>query len=327
MRAALTAAIFLLVMAAVGSLTVREAAAEPLLIGISPASGPIGTSLEVSYSSWTANTEVLLYAAFSTDRQTGYTRSQEFIGPVAITMSDTEGRWSTSIDTAAISGLEIGDQPGYIFIRAEGDDMPLYMQGYNVRDFVLTVNGQRPAGSGAIEISITFESEQPRARHAGFGWRRVGNDRFYSPNQAGLSMPGTLTIPSLSDGEFEVALSLPDDLEISEGAHFRLDSGQMCDGLEGVPCYQANKLFVLNVSVVNAEIARADIVLRPVAKVQPADPAIEALLVSAPEEDGRAGLIAGASALLAVLVVGAVAVAYRRANAGERIGAGGGDGK
>ena len=88
----------------------------------------------------------------------------------------------------------------------------------------------------------------------------------------------------------------------------------MCDGLEGVPCFQANRLFVLNISVVNAEIARADIVLRRISTVQPVDRAIDALATSvSPSEDGRTALIAGASVLLAILVVGTVVLGRRRA--------------
>ena len=282
-------------------------------IGFTPDAGPAHEEVMVSGGSWPENTEVRLFAAFSPIMEGSYPHADEFVGPFEVVRSDTEGRWEAQITPDTIAGLDLPGEPGFLIVRAESDDLPLYLEGANSNHFVLTVDGQRPAGTGKIEVSFTFESEQPRVRYGGFGWRRVGNDSFYSPYQTGLSLPGTRTTSSLSDGDYEVALSLPDDLEISIGDHFRLDSGPMCDGLEGVPCYRANRLFVLNISVVNAEIAHADIVLRRIATVQPVDLAIDALVaIAPPSEDGRTALIAGASALLAILAAGTAVLRYCR---------------
>ena len=281
-------------------------------IWFTPDAGSAHEEVLVSGGMWLENTEVRLFAAFSPVMEASYPRADEFVGPFEVVTSDEEGRWEALITPGAIVGLGLPGKPGYLIVRAESDDLPLYLEGAS-NHFVLTVDGQRPAGSGKIEISITFESEQPRARSGGIGWRRVGSDSFHSPYIGGISLSGTLTTPMLSDGDFEVALSIPGDLEIPLGERVRLTSALMCDGLEGNPCYRANRLFVLNVSVVNAQIARVDVVLRPVAKVQPAGHQIDPLLVTAPAGDGRAAVITGASVLVAILFVGTVILGQRRA--------------
>ncbi len=319
MRAIIAVVAFMLALAAVGSLTVRRVAADPPLIGISSAFGPIGTVIEVSHLSWTVDTEIRLYAAFSTDQHAGYTGSEEFIGPIAVTRSNAEGQWTASIDTASISGLEVGGQPGYIFIRAEGD-MPPYMQSFQVQHFIVTYDGQRPPGSGAIEVAFAM-AEGELADLAVWGHRRVGGTHFTS-SYGLVPVSFEPTIPSVGDGEFEIVAVTngghepigPNTVDVT-GA--RLCLNPSCH--PSAPIIEVHSAF--RVTVQNAEIVEANIALGslpdPVAPAQEA--AIDALATNAPPSDnGRAGLIAGASALLAVLVVGAAAVGYRRATAGGR---------
>ncbi len=315
MRSLLVASVLASAVMGVLVLGVSEeiAYAKGTAIGFMPDAGPAHEEVMVSGGSWPENTEVRLFVAFSPIMEGSYPPADEFVGPFEVVRSDTEGRWEALITPDTIVGLGLPGEPGYLIVRAESDDLPLYLEGANSNHFVLTVDGQRPAGSGKVEISITFESEPEFARYGGYSVRRAGGDHFQAPNSVGISLPSngrTLSIP-LPDGDFEVALSIGGNLEVSPGPNIKQVSGEtLC--FEDL-CVKTERLFVLSVTVANAEVVRADFVLRPTATVQPEEITINALVASPSPDDGRGGLIIGTLALGVVLIVGAFAVVYRRA--------------
>jgi hypothetical protein len=229
-------------------------------------------------------------------------------------MSDAGGYWETAVATDDIADLDFGDQAGYLFLRAEGEGLPGYLNSFSVRHFTVTNYGQRPAGSGQIQVSVTFESDPPRSRLGGIGWRRVGGERFYSPYSYGIALPATLPISILADGEFEVAISIADDLEVRPAPNIRQVSGEaLCHGGPADPCARPKRLAVQTVTVANAEVVHADFVLRSKTSEEPTEPPGSQLQVLPQPGNGRIALLAGASALLAILIVGTAVLGYRGA--------------
>lgn len=291
----------------------NDAYAKGTAIGFTPDAGPAHEEVMVSGGSWPENTEVRLFAAFSPLTVGGYPRAEEFVGPFEIVRSDTEGRWDALFVPDTIVGLSLPREPGYLIVRAESDDLPLYLEAANSNHFVLTVDGQRPPGSGAIDVAFTM-AEGGSADLAVWGYRSVGRTDFTS-SYGLVPISFEPTIPSVGDGEYEIVIVTngghepigPNTVDVT-GA--RLCLNPSCH--PSAPIIEVHSAY--RVTVQNAEVVEANIVLGslPDPLVPPQDPEIKPLLVSAPEDDGRAGLIAGASVLLAVLLAGAATLGYRR---------------
>ena len=316
MRSLLFAAV--LTMAVIGALGLsvseKAAYAKGTAIGFTPDAGPAHEEVMVSGGSWPENTEVRLFAAFSPTMEGSYPHADEFVGPFEVVRSDIEGRWEALITPDTIAGLDLPGEPGYLIVRAESDDLPLYLEGANSNHFVLTVDGQRPVGSGEIEVSL-FMAEGEYADLALWGWRRAGGSQFTTPYGL-VPVPFEPTIASLRDGEYEI-------VAVTNGGHepigpntVDVSGARLClnPACGDAPIVQVHSAF--RVTVENAEIVEAHIVLGqlPDQTASQPEPRVDPLVATAPpSEDGRTALIAGASVLLAVLVVGATAVGFRRA--------------
>ena len=290
-------------------------------LAFTPESGSADQVVSVWSQGWIENAEVRLFAGFATTQQEAYSRTLNYVGPFDVLRSDEEGHWETTFSADSIPGLEIPAEPGYLIVRADSDELPSYLQSFNTRTFIVTVNGQRPVGAGAIDVSLGM-AEGEYADLGLWGWRRAGGGDFHTPYGL-VPIPFEPTISSLGDGEFEI-------VAVTNGGHepigtntvdvtgARLCLNPSCH--PSAPIIEVHSAY--RVTVQNAEIVEANIALGSLADAlaPPQEPAIDALVTSAPPSDsGRAALIAGASALLAVLVVGAAAVGYRRATATGRI--------
>ena len=281
-------------------------------LAFTPESGSADQVVSVWSQGWIENAEVRLFAGFATSQLTAYSAELEYVGPFDVLRSDGEGSWETTFSPDSIPGLEIPAEPGYLVVRADSDELPPYMESSNTRTFIVTSNGQRPSGSGEIDVSLSAKGLS--ADLGLFGWRRVGAADFTSIYGL-VPIPFEPTICCLGDGEYEI-------VAVTDGGHepigpntvdvtgARLCLNPSCH--PSAPIIQVHSAF--RVTVDNAEIVEANVVLGrlPDEMTLRQEPEIDALAMSAPPDDGRAELIAGASVLLAVLVVGVAAVAYRR---------------
>ena len=283
-------------------------------LAFTPESGSAEQEVSVWSQGWIENAEVRLFAGFATSQLTAYSAALEYVGPFEVLRSDEEGHWETTFRPDSIRGLELQDEPGFLIVRADSDDLPLYMRNSNARTFIVTANGQRPSGSGQINVSLSFAPGYD-ADLSLWGWRRAGAGDFTTPYGL-VPIPFEPTICCLSDGEYEITA-------ITTGLHEPVGPGAVNVGVARL-CLNADCTAgsaavhsAFRVTVENAEIVEAKVVLGrlPDQTAPQQEPEIDALAMSAPPDGGRAGLIAGASVLLSVLVVGAAAAAYRRATA------------
>ena len=289
----------------------RDAAAKGAPVGISPDSGELGTVVEVWSESWPPDTDVRLYAAFTTSAAERYPGPSEYFGPIRTVRSDADGYWQTQLATDDIPGLAPPGEPGFLFFRADSDDLPAFLEG-NATDFVVEHQGLRPAGSGEIRLSIALASGGSVLTGV-FGWRRAGAPWFSSPYGV-IPVPFETTISRLADGEWEiVAMTRAGSEPIGEGT-YDLGEASLCFNpscAEGTPIVQVHSAF--RVTIENAQIVEANVVVGTLRSDEPQQERVDPLAVTAPpSEDGRTALIVGASVLLAVLVVGAAVVRYRR---------------
>ena len=175
MRALVLVAVFI-VLASLAPLG-RDAAAKGAPVGISPDSGELGTVVQVWSESWLPDTEVRLYAAFTTSAAERYPGPSEYFGPIRTVRSDSDGVWQTQLATDDIPGLAPPGEPGFLFFRADSDDLPAFLEG-NAIDFVVEHEGLRPAGSGEIRLSIALASGSSGGRPYSAGARRTLRGSF-----------------------------------------------------------------------------------------------------------------------------------------------------
>ena len=292
----------------------RDAAAKGAPVGISPDSGELGTVVEVWSESWPPDTEVRLYAAFTTSAAERYPGPSEYVGPIRIVRSDADGVWQTQLATDDIPGLAPPGEPGFLFFRADSDDLPAFLEG-NATDFVVEHQGLRPPGSGEIRLSIALASGGSVPAGV-FGWRRADAPWFFSPYGV-IPVPFETTISSLADGEWEiVAMTRAGSEPIGEGT-YDLGGASLCFNPScagGTPIVQVHSAF--RVTIENAQIVEANVVLGTLRSDEPPaqqEPMVDPLVATVPpSEDGRTALIAGASVLLAILAAGTVLLRYRR---------------
>ena len=281
-------------------------------VGISPDSGELGTVVEVWSESWPPDTEVRLYAAFTTSAAERYPGPSEYFGPIRTVRSDADGAWQTQLATDDIPGLPPPGEPGFLFFRADSDDLPAFLEG-NATDFVVEHEGLRPAGSGEIRLSLGLASGGSLQTGV-FGWRQADAPWFFSPYGV-ISFPWETTISRLKDGEWEiVAMTRAGSEPIGEGT-YDLGGASLCFNpscAEGTPIVQVHSAF--RVTVENAQIVEANVVLGALRSDElPQQERVDPLVVTVPpSEDGRTALIAGASVLLAILIAGTVVLRYRR---------------
>ncbi|MCI0777117.1 MAG: hypothetical protein J4N95_02960 [Chloroflexi bacterium] len=119
----------------------------------------------------------------------------------------------------------------------------------------------------------------------------------------------------MPDGEWEVALSFADDLEPVPGQPIQLVHAPLCHGVDGAACpIQPQRLYVQRVTIANAEVVNADFLLQERVDVDvEIEPRPSPQTTLSTSDNGQIGLIAGASVLLAILVVGTVVLGRRRA--------------
>ena len=284
-------------------------------LAFTPESGSAEQEVSVRSQGWIENVEVRLFAGFATTQQEAFSATLDYVGPFEVLRSDNEGHWETTFSPASIPGLELAVEPGFLIVRADSDELPSYLQSFNARTFIVTAKGQRPAGSGAIDVSLDM-AEGEHAELGLWGWRRAGEGNF-TTSYGLVPVSFEPTISSVGDGEYEIVV-------VTDGGHepigpntvdvtgARLCLNPSCH--PSAPIIQVHSAF--RVTVENAEIVEANIVLGLLSdRTAPRqEPAVEALVTNAsPDDNGHASLIFGAGVLLALLVVGAAAVGYRRA--------------
>ena len=227
--------------------------------------------------------------------------------------SDSAGVWQTQLATDDIPGLAPPGEPGFLFFRADSDDLPAFLEG-NAIDFVVEHEGLRPAGSGEIRLSIALASGDS-VESAVFGWRHAGAPWFFSPYGM-VPYPFETTITRLKDGEWEIVAMTSGGSEPIGEATYDLGEASLCFNpscAEGTPIVQVHSAF--RVTIENAQIVEANVVLGTLrSDGSPQQERVDPLVATAPpSEDGRTAFIAGASVLLAVLVAGTVVLGRRRA--------------
>lgn len=277
-------------------------------VGVEPDSGELGTAIELWSTDWVPDSDVRLYAAFSTNQDDGYSGPAQFVGPIATVRSDENGDWRAALSTDEIPNLPPPTEPGYLFFRADSDGLPLYLENGNVTDFVVEQDGRRPAGSGEIRLSISLASGAS-VPAAVFGWRRAGSPWFFSPYSV-IPVPFDVTLPSLGDGDWEiVAMTGAGSEPIGEGT-YDLGTASLCfnpscaSDTPIVDVHRARRVTISDAQVVDVELQLG----------QDGDPNVQPPPVPAEGSDSwdTAGLIAGATLLLALLTVASYFAGRRR---------------
>ena len=280
------------------ALPAQQVGAEPGLIIVTPDLGEMGTLVHLEQEGWEPGTPINLYASFTETGVVVHGDPFIYIKPAQKLVADEKGTWRADIQTADIRYLLGHDRskPGFVRFQAAPADVPPSEQVPNGATFIVIADGVRPNGSGSIEVSVLGSLELGEGREALLSIRRVGDHFFRSK--------GAVTIPTeknsffARDGDWEVALRLPEDLSVSRSRSVRQLEAPLCGLLTRCP---QELLFVQRVSVQDAGITAVTFVIKE-----------KSIYTGSGEDSGRAELIAGASVLLAVLVVGVAAVAYRR---------------
>ena len=292
----------------------RDAAAKGGAVAILPDSGELGTQVELWSTDWIRNAEVRLYAAFSSSLHDGYTGSAQYVGPVATVRSNDDGDWEAQLSTDALAGLLVPNEPGFLYFRADSDDLPSYLENANTTHFVVEWEDQRPEGSGEILVSIS-STEEPFDENSPllvwFGWRQAGRGSFQSP-YAVVPVPFTVTLDGKADGEWEVTVLAPDGYEVV-GNDGPLDTvrAAYC----GYKLCATQDLSIRRVTVMNAGKVEARFILQP---IEEGDVAAGGSAASTHQEGGgatandTAGLIVAASVLLTLLIAGGYMLTRRR---------------
>lgn len=174
------------------------------VVGVSPDVGVLGTPVELRSTDWLESTEVDVYAAFATSRDKR-PPPEAYTGPVATAMADSEGDWQLNIIVDERLGVSIPPEPGFLFFRAESDDLPLYLADANVGDFAIVHDGRRPKGAGEIRLTISLAPGNDSNGLIIFVGRRPAGEGPIRNRAPGRPFPFNTTFGRLSDGVWEVA--------------------------------------------------------------------------------------------------------------------------
>ncbi|MEX0785149.1 MAG: hypothetical protein WD939_00790 [Dehalococcoidia bacterium] len=303
----LVAAALLLAFVIATSVATRSAKAKGSALGVEPDSGELGTQVELWSTDWEPNVEVRLYAAFATSIESSYPARSGLIGPFATVTSDVEGVWRTEVEIGSLAALERRDQPGYVVFRAESDGSPDELNEASTH-FVLEHQGRRPAGSGEIRLSISLASGAS-VPAAVFGWRKAGEPWFFSPYSV-IPIPFDVTIPSLSDGDWEIVALTGAGSEPIGDATYDLGTAALCfnpscaSDTPQVEVHRARRVTISDAEVVDVDLQLGN---EGESGVQPPPVPTEG-----DEAWDTAGLIAGATLLLALLTIASYFAGRRR---------------
>ncbi|MCH8066277.1 MAG: hypothetical protein IIC90_10720 [Chloroflexi bacterium] len=220
-------------------------------IGVVPDHGEAGSTVELFGNNWVPDSQVSISTAFSPRRQ--FTHDLVFLGPIATTTADQDGRWS--IEVAVGDGVEVPeDQPGYVFYQAESADPPPYSL-INITIFAVVANGVRPESSGEIAVSISMADERPNENDTTlltrFGWRPANQGPFHTPYGA-VPVPFDVTLKGMADADWEITVLEPVGYRLKDGdeplevVHAVFCVHSVCPG------QRAQDLLVRRVTVVDA---------------------------------------------------------------------------
>ena len=169
-------------------------------VGISPSSGTLDTRVEFFSNGWVPNAEVNISAAFiESYSEFG---SAQFGDIIATTVSDSDGHWRVQLHVG--KQLAVPPTPGFVLFRAESDDLPGYLELANGASFALVVDGQRPAGSGEIRVTVA-QAPDLDERLVFLAYRGVGSSTGFNNRIGVRSIPTEVTFRLLPDGDYEVA--------------------------------------------------------------------------------------------------------------------------
>ncbi len=277
----------------------QQANADPGPIVVTPDEGEMGTVVHLEQEGWEAGTPINLYVYFAEAGTRLPGSPFRYILPALRLDAGEDGGWSADIQTAEIRDLLHHDRTksGFVSFRATSADLPRDEQAPNVASFVVIADGVRPDGSGSIQISVQGDLEPSEEPEASLSFRQVG-DPFFSYREA-VAIPAEGISWGARNGDWEIGLRLPENLGVARSHSVRQLEAPVCS----LRCFEAS-LFVQRVSVQDA--GTSDITF--VVKERP-------IYTGSVEDSGRVALIAGASALLAILSAGAVGLGYRRATA------------
>jgi hypothetical protein len=186
---------------------------------VSPHVGEQGTTVVISSTVWKPGAPVKIYAAFvrSLDERPP---DEDFAGPLASAVADSEGTWRVELQVRSSDILNIPNTPGFVLFRAVSLGAPAYLTDNQLAIFAVTSNGERPNGAGEIRLTVTLAPTAPRDRIlVSWAWRRADSGPFFvigAPE--GTEFPFTTSIEGLPDGDWQVtALGNFDLVPVGEG--------------------------------------------------------------------------------------------------------------
>lgn len=189
---------------------------------LSPNSGELGTTVQLTSDQWIPGDFISIYAAFSPSL-TEHPSDDAFMGPLASTTSDSGGAWSVPVQIANTDLLLIPDEPGFLFFRVRSP-IPSSQVRRSPVPFALISEGRRPAGAGEISLSISLAPGVPQdSRLLTWSYGGLGGTSPFrvisAPGwPAGPLLPFTATISFLQDGDWAVtALATGGLVPVGEG--------------------------------------------------------------------------------------------------------------
>lgn len=221
-------------------------------VRIEPSEGQLSTSVELSSQNWAPNTEVRIMAAPSLSVYTP--ADAVFVGPVAVTESDSTGSWSVQLQIESAGPLVLPDVPGFAFYRALSDGQSQGEASIATVGFSVIVEGERPNGSGGFNIRVS--GGQP-GEFVFVGWRSLGEETFFS-SYGPVALPFKSTVAGIPDGEYEAGVATEGPLPPSGDEGLRLEDATVCFG---AVCFPDQTLLVKGVTVSDGEFSEVEIVV------------------------------------------------------------------
>ncbi len=219
----------LLATLALASLPPNEANAKGgSAVSIAPDEGAIGSAVQLWSEYWDSDVDVQIYAGFSPSLDRPPTT---FSGPVATVRSGSDGHWRARLRVESAAGLEIPNEPGFVFFRAQtrGDFTSQYVTGEVTTLFALIVDGRRPDGAGRLRLTVSVTSGVADEVFY-LAWKRTREHQFslVGGDYVNHYRPFQRTIPWLADGDWDVLVAPASGRQLIGGGPFEQVHARQC---------------------------------------------------------------------------------------------------